>query len=150
MGTESAEYIPCAGGCHSAFNVSASDEVTGKDVYRKALIRGQSARLISGYVYAGAGEGESTTDLVFPGHNLICENGTCLAESGRFETGWICADLDLGRLNSERRRMTTFIQNEEADYVRVTFRTEIETLELMRSVEKNPLFRKRIPTGKTV
>lgn len=120
------------------FNVSASDEVTGKDVYRKALIRGQSARLISGYVYAGAGEGESTTDLVFPGHNLICENGTCLAESGRFETGWICADLDLGRLNSERRRMTTFIQNEEADYVRVTFRTEIETLELMRSVEKKP------------
>lgn len=120
------------------FNVSASDEVTGKDVYRKALISGQSARLISGYVYAGAGEGESTTDLVFPGHNLICENGTCLAESRRFETGFVCGDFDLGRLGSERRRMTTFIQKAEEDYVRVAFRTEIETLELNRYIDPKP------------
>ncbi|MEE0751972.1 NAD(+) synthase [Frisingicoccus sp.] len=120
------------------FNVSASNEVTGKDIYRKALIGGQSARLICGYVYAGAGEGESTTDVVFPGHSLICENGICLAESKRFETGFICGEVDLGRLNSERRRMTTFIQNDESDYIRVPFCTGIETLTLQRFVDPKP------------
>ena len=63
-------------------NCSASDETIGKASYREALISGQSARLISGYIYANAGEGESTTDLVFGGHNLIAENGT---DSGRGE-----------------------------------------------------------------
>ena len=59
-------------------NCSASDETIGKDSYRRELISGQSARLIAGYVYANAGEGESTTDLVFGGHNIIAENGTIL------------------------------------------------------------------------
>ena len=89
-------------------NCSASDETTGKDVYRRELICGQSARLVCGYVYANAGEGESTQDLVFGGQNIIAENGTCLAESKRFSNGMIIADLDLQRLNSERRRMTTY------------------------------------------
>lgn len=120
------------------FNVSASDETTGKDVYRKELVSSQSARLICGYVYAGAGEGESTTDLVFPGHNLICENGVCLSESKRFETGIVYGDLDLGRLCSERRRMTTFIQNEDVAYVRISFETEVEPLELERCVDPRP------------
>ena len=61
-------------------NCSASDETIGKAAYRKSLIEGQSARLICGYVYANAGEGESTTDVVFGGHNMIAENGTTLAE----------------------------------------------------------------------
>lgn len=125
-------------GATMIFNVSASDETTGKDLYRKALINGQAARLISGYIYAGAGEGESTTDLVFPGHNVISENGTCLAESKRFETGIIYADMDLGRLNSERRRMTTFLQRGETDYVRVEFMTGIEELELERHIDPRP------------
>ena len=89
-------------------NLSASDEVTGKGAYRRSLVEGQSARLVCGYIYADAGEGESTTDLVFAGHNLICENGSLLAESRRFETGEIYTELDLGRLVSERRRMTTY------------------------------------------
>ncbi len=89
-------------------NPSASDETTGKDMYRKELVRNQSARLLCGYIYADAGEGESTTDLVFAGHNLIAENGTLLAESKRFENGMILSEIDLGRLMSERRRMTTF------------------------------------------
>ena len=67
-------------------NLSASDEVVGKAEYRRALVTGQSARLLCGYVYANAGEGESTTDLVFSGHNLIAENGTLLAER-RFASG---------------------------------------------------------------
>ena len=61
-------------------NLSASDELVGKAEYRRRLVCGQSARLVCGYVYANAGEGESTTDLVFAGHNLIAENGTVLAE----------------------------------------------------------------------
>ena len=68
-------------------NLSASDEVIGKAAYRRELVRGQSARLLCGYVYADAGEGESTTDLVFSGHNLLAENGTVLAESDPFTTG---------------------------------------------------------------
>ena len=117
------------------FNVSASDEITGKDAYRKELVNSQSARLICGYIYAGAGEGESTTDLVFPGHNLICENGTCMAESKKFDTGIVYADLDVARLNGERRRMTTFIQNEDKAYVRVAFENEVKTLELERYID---------------
>lgn len=89
-------------------NLSASDEVTGKGSYRRKLVESQSARLVCGYIYADAGEGESTTDLVFAGHNLICENGSLLAESRRFETGAVYTELDLGRLVSERRRITTF------------------------------------------
>ena len=119
-------------------NLSASDEVTGKSDYRKALVSGQSARLVCAYVYAGAGEGESTTDLVFPGHNLICENGSCLAESKTFETGVIYADIDLGRLNSDRRRMTTFIQNGQEDYIRIPFELEVKDLVLNRFIDPSP------------
>ena len=125
-------------GATDMFNISASDETTGKDAYRKALVESQSARLICGYVYAGAGEGESTTDLVFPGHNLICENGTCMAESKKFDTGIVYADLDVARLNGERRRMTTFIQNEDKAYVRVAFENEVKTLELERYIDPRP------------
>lgn len=91
-------------------NLSASDETTGKDAYRRDLVKGQSARLLCAYVYADAGEGESSTDLVFSGHNLIAENGTLLKESKRFSNSCIFSELDLGRLVSERRRITTFPQ----------------------------------------
>lgn len=119
-------------------NLSASDEVTGKSDYRRGLVSGQSARLVCAYVYAGAGEGESTTDLVFPGHNLICENGNCLAESKNFENGIIYADVDLGRINSDRRRMTTFIQSGDVDYIRVPFEMEKKELKLERFIDPNP------------
>ena len=71
-------------------NCSASDETIGKDSYREELIKGQSARLIAGYVYANAGDGESTTDVVFGGHNIIAENGTILKEAKRFANEMIC------------------------------------------------------------
>ncbi len=95
-------------GANIIVNLSASDETTGKDVYRRNLVSGQSARLVCGYVYAAAGEGESTTDLVFAGHNIIAENGAVLAESKRFENQMICSYIDVDKLNSERRKMTTF------------------------------------------
>lgn len=89
-------------------NPSASDETTGKDAYRRELVRSQSARTLTAYLYADAGEGESTTDLVFAGHDLIAENGTLLAETERFTNSSIVTEVDLGRLISERRRMTTY------------------------------------------
>lgn len=89
-------------------NCSASDETTGKDTYRHQLICSQSARLVCAYIYANAGEGESTQDLVFGGQNIIAENGACLVESRRFVNESICADIDLERLAAERRRMNTF------------------------------------------
>lgn len=104
-------------------NLSASDEITGKDIYRRELVCSQSARLVSGYIYADAGEGESSTDLVFSGHNLIAENGNLLKETSRFKNGIICSEIDLGRLISERRRMGTFLSvpPEKENYQLITF-----------------------------
>ena len=108
-------WVPCPPSTHHALagatviiNLSASDETTGKDIYRRQLVESQSGRLICGYLYADAGEGESSTDLVFAAHNLIAENGTMLAEAVRFQNQTIVADLDLDRIHSERRRMKTF------------------------------------------
>ena len=92
-------------------NLSASDEATGKDTYRRNLVSGQSARLVCGYVYASAGEGESTTDLVFSGHNIIAENGTVMAESSRFVNQSIYCDIDTEKLVAERCRMNTYPDN---------------------------------------
>lgn len=89
-------------------NLSASDETTGKNIYRRELVGSQSARLVCAYIYADAGEGESSTDLVFSGHNIIAENGNILAETERFSNQAAITEIDLGRLASERRRMTTF------------------------------------------
>ena len=119
-------------------NASASDENTGKDLYRRSLVENQSARLVCGYIYADAGEGESTTDLVFAGHNLICENGTLLRESERFTTGLITADLDLERLRNERRRMTTFGPLDSEGYQRVAFTVRKAPLSLERFVDPAP------------
>ncbi len=88
-------------------NLSASNEVVGKAAYRRQLVVGQSGRLCCAYVYADAGEGESTTDLVFTGHNMIAENGAMLAEH-RFTTGLTMVDIDVERLTCERRRLTPF------------------------------------------
>ena len=95
------------GGATVILNLSASNELVGKSGYRRNLVVGQSGRLVCGYVYADAGEGESTTDLVFTGHNMIAENGALLAER-RFATGLTISEIDVDRLAYERRRMTTF------------------------------------------
>ncbi len=97
----------CAGGATLILNLSASDEVIGKAAYRRQLVRSQSARCGCAYVYADAGEGESTSDLVFAGHNMIAENGTILAES-RYRTGLTVTEIDVEKLAYERRRINTF------------------------------------------
>lgn len=95
-------------------NLSASNETVGKDVYREMLVKSASAGQISAYIFCSAGEGESTQDLVFGGHNIIAENGTVLTQAKRFKTGAIYADLDIHRLVHERRRMSTY----QGEYVR--------------------------------
>ncbi len=127
----------CAGATVIA-NLSASDEVTGKDMYRRALVSGQSARLVCSYVYADAGDGESSTDLVFGGHNLIAENGVILKESGRFENQIIYGDVDLEKLAAERRRMTTFMPWGQEDYISVDFEMGIVRTQLDRFIDPAP------------
>ena len=119
-------------------NCSASDETIGKDTYRRALISGQSARLISGYIYANAGEGESTTDIVFGGHNIIAENGTILKESSRYVNEIIYSELDLQRITGERRKNTTFQPLDEETLVRVPFTVEETKTFLTRTFPKKP------------
>ncbi len=90
-------------------NLSASDEVIGKCEYRKTLVSSTSARLLTAYVYADAGEGESGTDMVFSAHNMIAENGTILKEARPFaEENYITAVIDTEKLVAERRLNTTF------------------------------------------
>lgn len=91
-------------------NVSASPEVLGKQGYRRSLVQSQSARCLAAYLYASAGPGESTTDLVYAGHSLIAENGTLLSETPRFDfaTRLIVTDVDVQRLQNERLKNSSF------------------------------------------
>lgn len=119
-------------------NLSASDEMVGKGSYRRDLVAGQSARLVCAYLYATAGEGESTTDLVFGGQNLIAENGTVLAESATFENEINVATIDVQRLASERRRMSTFPAAESKEYREISFALAEEETKLARSFDADP------------
>ena len=108
-------------------NLSASNETVGKDTYRELLVKSASARLICGYVYTSAGEGESTQDLVFGGHDLIAENGIILGQTKRFRCETLYGDLDLQRILHERRRMGTFGKAEQTFERRFFHMTPEET-----------------------
>ena len=122
-------------------NLSASDEITGKSLYRRDLVAGQSARLVCGYIYASAGDGESTQDVVYSGHNLIAENGQVLAESKRFENEIIYSEIDVERLEADRRRMTTF-EIGEGNFI--PFSLKRSTTTLSRYVDPAPF----VPSNK--
>ena len=100
----------CLHGAEITVNLSASNEILGKHLYRKQLVCQQSARTISGYVYCSAGFGESTQDLVYAGAALICENGTLLAKGERFsmEPSITIADIDCGKLRALRQKTSTY------------------------------------------
>ena len=117
-------------------NLSASDESVGKDEFRRQIAMTQSARLCCAYVYADAGEGESTGDLVFSGQNMIVENGVILAESERFTTGLLYTEVDLARLAYERRRLNTFTQ--DAGMKTVGFELPERPLALTRKIDPHP------------
>lgn len=124
-------------------NLSASNELTGKDSYRRELVSGQSARLLAAYIYASAGEGESTQDLVFSGHNIIAENGQILAESKRFGHGILYSEIDVERLCAQRRRMTTFV-TEDQTHTEILFSLKIEETKLTRFIDPAPF----VPTDR--
>lgn len=119
-------------------NLSASNETIGKDTYREMLVKSASAKAITAYVYASAGEGESTQDLVFGGHNMIAENGVVLAETKRFQCETVYADVDIKRLSHERRRMTSFMQRGRDNYQTISFHLEEAEVELDRTFSAMP------------
>lgn len=119
-------------------NLSASNETVGKNTYRTQLVTSTSARLLCGYIYASAGEGESTQDIVFGGHHIIAENGTVLASAKRFQNDTIYADIDCSRICHERRRMTTFKAKQDVDYIRVSFKMTMKEIKLTRVFGATP------------
>lgn len=119
-------------------NLSASNEVVAKEEYRELLIKATSARLLCGYIYASAGEGESTQDLVFGGHNLIAESGTILKSVRQFTCETIYSEIDVERLLMERRRMGTFGRGREDSYTVVPFTWKIRKTRLERSFSPMP------------
>ena len=125
------------GGATIILNLSASNELAGKAAYRRGLVSGQSGRLVCGYVYADAGEGESTTDLVFAGHNIIAENGTILAER-RFASGLTVSEIDVERLTYERQRMNTYQTEPGREIWRTGFDLDLTDTRLTRPVSSTP------------
>lgn len=128
-------------GADIIFNLSASNELIGKNSYRRSLISQQSARLVSGYVYASAGRGESTTDVVYSGACLIAENGSILAEGKRFSGNneMIISDIDIQALRNERIKNTNYKSDFifAPQYIEVPLQ-RIETSRLNRTINPHP------------
>lgn len=133
-------------GANIIVNLSCSDETVGKADYRRNLVKMQSAKLVCGYIYCDAGDGESTTDMVFAGHNLICENGAVLAESKLFENGLLYSEIDVEYIAAERRRTASgyFLESDlncdlyGSDYHIQSFETDEKECSLTRSYSKTP------------
>lgn len=130
-------------GANIIANLSASNEIVGKSEYRKQLIKSQSAKLIAAYLYANAGFGESTTDFVFSGQNIIAENGTILNESPLFSSGIIYTEIDLQKIETERRRNNTCKTSCMAN--EIYFEFQEKDIKLTRTFAKTPF----VPSGKT-
>lgn len=124
-------------------NPSASDEIATKPVYRRNLVAMQSAKLIAGYIYADAGNDESTQDLVYSGHDIIAENGNILAESKLFDHKFTIAEIDVKRLAAERRKTTTYGNewrngNGNQWYDETCFCFELADTEITRQISRTP------------
>lgn len=129
-------------GSDIVFNLSASNELLGKHAYLVDMLKQQSARCIAGYVYASAGYGESSTDLLFAGNGIVCENGTLLETTKRFsrEAQMVVADIDVERLRADRMRHTAFkmsAKEDEARMVRIDTK-RVENKDLRRKVDAHP------------
>lgn len=139
------------GGADIILNLSASNELIGKDAYLRSLIQNQSARLVAGYVYAGSGYGESTQDVVFSGRACIFENGHLLAEGERFamREQIVYSEIDVERLRAERRTNTTFSATYDNERMTPLRQIELETsssgtpFTLTRPVDAHPF----VPEG---
>lgn len=124
-------------------NLSCSDEIIGKENYRRTMLQAKSGSLLCAYAYADAGFGESTQDMVFAGHNLILENGSILAESQLFTQGILYADVDVQRLAGERRRSNTFQLLIDENMVATAFSMPLEKTKLTRWIDPSPF----VPNG---
>lgn len=119
-------------------NLSASNETVGKDAYREMLVKSTSAMLVAAYIYCSSGEGESTQDLVFGGHNIVAENGTVLKQSKRFIPENVYTEIDIHRLRHERRRMTTYEPEKQGNYQIIPVHMEQEDTKLTRTFSPQP------------
>ena len=126
-------------------NPSTSDDVIGKAQYRRDLVKMQSGKLCCAYIYSDSGFGESTTDMVFSGQNIISENASLLAESKRFTTGIIYADIDVRKLSAERRKTNTFTKSDDNNFTSVYFDMPLKHTELTREFSQTPF----IPSNKS-
>ena len=125
-------------GATMVFNLSASNEAVGKSEFRRTFIKGTSLKHICAYVYANAGEGESTQDTVFSAHNIIAEYGKILAESKPFGDGIITTEIDVNKLAQERAKKTSFYSNPNPDYEVIEFNQELVDTTLTRQFSKTP------------
>ena len=141
-------WAPCspavdlaAAGATVIGNLSASNDIIGKDSYRRQLVTMQSAKLLCGYVYSSCGEGESTSDVVFGAHQMIAENGTMLAER-RFDGGLLVSEVDVQKLCYERRRTQMFDKTPVVQ--EIPFSLTVSETKLTRYVAPQPF----VPEGK--
>jgi len=133
-------------GANIIFNLSASTELAGKDKFRKSMILSHSSRLTAGYVYSSAGMTESTTDLVFGGHSIICDNGTLLEEGKRFskESTFIYSDIDISLLFSTRlNEKTSFVEqlrvSDQKNFKKILIDIEnMNDFKIKREISKTP------------
>jgi len=129
-------------GANLLVNLSASNEILGKRQFRQLLIKSQSAKFIAGYLYATAGPGESTTDLVFSGHSMIAENGIILAERELFQhqAEPLITEIDIQKLNNERVTNSSFSAfTPEKNFRIQTFQHQnTKTKKLYRHISQTP------------
>ena len=128
-------------GANIIFNLSASNEVIGKKEYRRELVKMQSAKTISGYVYCSSGVNESTSDVVFSGDSMIFENGSCLASNSRFdfESNMIFTEIDTKRLANDRRKNISFMGNPvDLEYREIKINIPDNIENLTREYSKTP------------
>lgn len=119
-------------------NPSASDEIVCKPDFRRKLVAVQSGKTVTAYIYCNAHETESTTDVVFSAHNIIAENGAILAESEPFKEGYCATEIDLNRIDNERRRTTSVRPNNAEGYEFIDFSLKKNETELTRAVSSRP------------
>ncbi len=132
----------CCAGANIIVNPSASDEIVGKSEYRRSLVAVQSGKLACGYVYCDAGEGESVTDLVFAGHNIVAECGEIIAECAPFGDGIAVSEIDVDKIARERMRINTFPTSSAVR--EVSFDAEKSVTSLTRYVDASPFVPKAV------
>ncbi len=133
----------CEGGASIIANLAASNELVGKPQFRRELVKSRSSQLRCGYIFASAGEGESTQDLIFSGHDIIAENGDILTESKLYTTGLTISEIDVSYICAERRKDTSYGVS-KASSRRIMFDMQPQKTPLTRKYAANPF----IPVGK--